>query len=103
MKWFKCVYCKELKPENLFYNDKSKKRRALEKNAFIENINPLSLYKKQNGICYICDKKFDFKDMEMDHIIPLCKNGKHETKNTKMACAKCNRSKGGKMPVGVGY
>lgn len=90
-----------LKTENgqSSYRKYTQKRYALRKSAFVEDVSPIELYDGQNGICYICKGKFDFKQMELDHVMPIAKGGKHEKSNCKMACAKCNRSKGSKILV----
>lgn len=62
--------------------------------VYIEHVDPLNLYNEQDGICYICHEKFTFKEMEMDHVIPVSKGGKHEASNVKMCCGKCNKKKG---------
>lgn len=33
------------------------------------------VYKKYDGHCAYCGKKIDYKDMQVDHIIPLCRYG----------------------------
>lgn len=50
-------------------------------------------YEKQNGICPICKKHFEYKDMEGDHIIPWSKGGKTVQENCQMVCSKCNVNK----------
>jgi hypothetical protein len=47
-------------------------------------------------ICYICDSEITLKNRTADHVIPLSKGGKHSASNLKMACRKCNSSKGAK-------
>lgn len=71
--------------------------------AYIEHIDPLELYNMQNGVCYICLEKFSFKEMQMDHLIPISKGGKHESHNVKMCCAKCNQKKGARLPKELSY
>ena len=71
--------------------------------AYIEHVDPLELYQEQNGVCYMCLEQFNFKDMEMDHLIPICKGGKHEVSNVKMCCGTCNKKKGAKMLQEVTY
>lgn len=71
--------------------------------VYVEHIDPLKLFNDQNGICYICHEKFTFKEMEMDHVIPISKGGKHESSNVKMCCGKCNRKKGSKNLMEVTY
>ncbi len=53
-------------------------------------------YEKQNGVCAICQKHFDFDEMEADHITPWHKGGKTISENCKMLCVECNRRKSGK-------
>lgn len=43
-------------------------------------------------ICGICDTLIEDK-FEVDHIIPISKNGKHVLENLQLAHAKCNRIK----------
>jgi len=78
------------------YRRQAQKRYAMEKAAYVENVDPLEVYQSQDGVCYLCNGKFTFKEMEMDHVHPIAKGGKHKRSNCKMACVKCNRSKGSK-------
>lgn len=50
-------------------------------------------YEKQRGICPKCNKKFEFEDMEADHITPWSKGGKTLADNCQMLCKECNRRK----------
>ena len=71
--------------------------RCKKQGAYVEHVDPLELYNEQSGLCYICFNEFSFKNMEMDHVIPLSKGGKHQLSNVKMCCARCNKSKGAKI------
>ena len=51
------------------------------------------IYKKSNGICQLCGRKITFKDMSVDHIIPISKGGSNDINNTQAACLICNRFK----------
>lgn len=53
-------------------------------------------YTKQNSKCNYCEKKFEFSQMEADHIVPWHKNGKSVEENCQMLCIKCNRKKSDK-------
>ena len=53
-------------------------------------------YHENDGICPSCGKKFEFKEMEGDHIDPWSENGKTEIDNLQMLCKPCNRRKGAK-------
>lgn len=52
----------------------------------------LRVYEKQNGKCNRCDKSFDIKEMDGDHIDKWKDGGKTEEKNCQMLCIPCNRS-----------
>ena len=52
-------------------------------------------YEKQQGICPICNKHFEFGQMEADHIVPWNKGGKTVLENCRMLCMLDNRTKGG--------
>lgn len=50
-------------------------------------------YSKQNGICPICGKQFEFNQMEGDHIMPWSKGGHTVPENCQMLCKGCNAKK----------
>lgn len=56
----------------------------------------IEAYERQNGICPDCNKHFDIKDMQGDHITPWSKGGKTVSSNCAMRCAECNRRKSAK-------
>lgn len=85
------------------YRKQTQKRYALKKAAFVEDVNPLELFNEQEGMCYLCNSKFEFKEMELDHVQPIARGGKHEKSNCKMACRHCNRSKGSKTLEELSY
>ena len=55
----------------------------------------LAQYEKQQGICKICGKHFEYDEMEGDHIVPWHDGGKTEASNLQMLCKHCNRTKSG--------
>ena len=69
--------------------------KTLNLRAFNEKIK-VATYEKQKGICLVCKKKFEFGEMEADHIIPWSKGGKTDPENCQMLCQLDNRTKSGK-------
>lgn len=49
--------------------------------------------KISEGICHYCGGKFDFKNMTMDHIVPISRGGKSAKGNIVPSCKKCNTNK----------
>ena len=54
------------------------------------------VYEQQDGYCAMCDKQFDFKDTEADHIKPWSEGGRTELSNCQILCKPCNRRKSNK-------
>lgn len=67
-------------------------RRARKAEKFVEVVDPATLFKRDNGICGICNENILDK-FEVDHIIPLSVGGEHSYKNTQAAHPTCNRKK----------
>lgn len=86
------------------------KRKRLEKQQAVDDISLDDVYKKYDGICYLCGEKCDYNDVRYlngvphplgnyptrEHIIPLSKGGLHTWTNVKLAHLRCNSSKGAK-------
>ena len=53
-------------------------------------------YEQQGGVCPHCGKKYEYEEMEGDHITPWSKGGKTELTNLQMLCQACNRRKSNK-------
>lgn len=77
------------------------RRRALERDAFIENINREEVFEHDGYRCHLCRRKTDTTKQTphpraptIDHIIPLAQGGKHEQSNCRTACFLCNARKG---------
>jgi 5-methylcytosine-specific restriction endonuclease McrA len=51
------------------------------------------------GVCHYCQKKFDPKDLTMDHIVPIARGGKSTKGNIVPACKQCNVNKKLDTPV----
>lgn len=54
------------------------------------------VFELQKGVCPSCTEKFEFSEMEGDHITPWSQNGKTNIENCQMLCIDCNRRKSNK-------
>ena len=70
------------------------KEKHLNIRAFTESQRRQS-FEKQKGVCPKCEKTFEIKQMEADHITPWSKGGKTSVDNCQMLCKECNRRKSG--------
>ncbi len=77
------------------------KRRATQRQAFVENVDPRQVFSRDKGICCLCGKRVDVNSRwEVDHIVPLSKGGTHAYANVQLAHRRCNRAKGAKVQPG---
>lgn len=53
----------------------------------------MAAYSRQNGICPICGRHYEFEEMEGDHIKPWSKGGETVPDNCQMLCRECNAKK----------
>jgi 5-methylcytosine-specific restriction endonuclease McrA len=78
------------------------KRRAREREVFVEVVVPMVVYQRDKGICGICRKSVDIASRwEIDHIVPIAKRGPHSYANVQLAHMTCNRRKGNRESVSV--
>ncbi len=74
-------------------------RKMKMRNLFVETVRRDVLYKRDNGKCQRCNKKFDFHDAWcIDHVWPVAKNGLHCYANVQILCVNCNSSKRDEIP-----
>ena len=53
------------------------------------------VYEKCNGHCAYCGCELKYKDMQVDHMVPLRLGGADDVKNYMPACRSCNHYKRG--------
>ena len=53
-----------------------------------------ALYKEQSGKCKGCSKKFDKRNLTVDHIRPFSQGGGERLNNLQLLCGACNSLKG---------
>jgi len=78
-------------------------RRAIKNAATIGDLkeiqNWIAEWKAHQSVyCHWCKDNFNPYQCHVDHVTPLSKGGKHCLTNLVISCAKCNLSKGSKMP-----
>ena len=80
-------------------------RRVRMKNAFVEPVDYLTVFEKNNWICQLCNRPVSkLRDKRLvdiaslDHIIPISKGGEHSYANTQLAHLSCNLIKGASTP-----
>ncbi len=76
---FICVDEKEIKKEKA-------KARELRHSQWWKNL-------RGQGVCHYCKKRFNARDLTMDHLIPLSRGGKSVKGNIVPACKECNNKK----------
>lgn len=55
--------------------------------------------KTASGKCYYCGKKTAFKNLTMDHLVPLARGGRSTKDNLVPCCKECNNRKKGMLPL----
>jgi len=76
-------------------------RKARQRGAQVEAVNPMRVFERDGWRCKLCgirtprSKRGTQADdaPELDHIIPLSRNGEHSYRNTQCTCRKCNAEK----------
>lgn len=109
-------YCSDKCANKSNYRKKDYVRRMRTKDQLVDkDITLLGLYKRDNGVCYICGEKCDWNDYyykgnvfiagnnypSIDHVKPLSKGGEHSWNNVRLACRICNTIKNDKELVSL--
>jgi len=103
----KCDECKR-KSLRKAEQRKATRRRLRTREDFDTEVTLEWTVKTYNNICYLCGETCNDKDYQfvngvfivgptypsMEHVIPICKGGKHTKQNVKLAHWKCNVEKG---------
>lgn len=51
------------------------------------------------GKCHFCEKQVKFKDLTMDHLLPLARGGRSTKDNIVPCCKTCNTKKKSMLPL----
>lgn len=102
------VYCSERCQVRWLNRTRSEKRyKTLMSRRHDNSISLERLYKRDNGICYLCGKQCDWEDgvtkegtfiagnnyPSIDHVVPVARGGTHTWDNIKLAHRLCNTLK----------
>lgn len=79
-------------PDEKFIKAEKDKARKLRKTRWWQQ-------KTAPGTCYFCDRKMNFKDLTMDHIVPLSRGGRSTKDNLVACCKECNNRKKNALPI----
>jgi len=55
--------------------------------------------KTAGGLCYYCGRKFPYKQLTMDHLVPLARGGRSTKDNLVPSCKECNTRKHSLLPI----
>jgi 5-methylcytosine-specific restriction endonuclease McrA len=78
--------------------------RAKQRDNFIEAVSHREVYDRDGGICYLCGEPIpldvDWRDglaFQVDHVVPVTRDGEHSYANVRATHRKCNRRKGARL------
>jgi 5-methylcytosine-specific restriction endonuclease McrA len=81
----------------------AQRRRALLRDAFVEDVDPAVLYERDCGKCGICGDPVSGQLMHVDHVVPLTRGGEHSYANTRPAHPVCNIWKRARLDTELDY
>ncbi|MGL5785172.1 MAG: HNH endonuclease [Alphaproteobacteria bacterium] len=92
-----CVPCAHARSAPLRRKAKSK-RRAVERGAAAEGVDPFKVFKRDGWACRLCGidtprelrGSYEHNAPELDHIVALARGGSHTYANTQCLCRSCN-------------
>jgi 5-methylcytosine-specific restriction endonuclease McrA len=58
-----------------------------------------NVYIRDNYTCQYCGHRFSTKNLTLDHVLPVSREGKKDWHNVVSACRSCNQKKANKTPV----
>ncbi len=64
----------------------------------IGNKDKIYIFIRDNKKCFYCGKRLNFRQITLDHYLPLSKGGKDEIFNLVTCCKKCNKYKSDVIP-----
>jgi len=55
------------------------------------------IWERDGQKCYLCQRPITLKQLEIDHLIPVSKNGSNSPTNLAASCSTCNKSRGNRI------
>lgn len=97
----KSVFCSTLCLKSFYKRSYRAKRRAVERGLSADSVDPFRVFNRDGWKCQLCKVRtpktkrgtYDDNAPELDHIIPVSKDGAHTYMNTQCLCRKCNQLK----------
>lgn len=102
-----CSGCSRAKAKGSQSRKKAKRiyrsrRRAIERGAQADRIDPIKVFERDGWRCHLCGCKtprglrgsYEPNAPELDHVLPLAAGGTHTWGNVRCACRQCNAVKG---------
>lgn len=90
------TYQKNIQEEFIEFQDKYFNKRLYDTDINLWKKISKDVLERDFYTCFYCGQKGGI--LEIDHYIPISKNGTNEMDNLKTACRRCNRQKKDKMP-----
>ena len=81
----------------------AQRRRALLRDAFVEDVDPAVLHARDRGVCGVCRDPVGLELMHVDHIVPVTRGGEHSYANTRPAHPVCNIWKRARLDSELDY
>jgi 5-methylcytosine-specific restriction endonuclease McrA len=57
-----------------------------------------NVFQRDDHVCQYCGKRFENRELNLDHVIPRDKGGVTSWENIVCSCIRCNTKKGNKLP-----
>lgn len=72
------------------------RRRAIQAGVYIEEVDRLVVFQRDNGMCHLCQLPVDPDNWHLEHKVPISKGGLHCYSNVGVSHPDCNWHKGGR-------
>jgi 5-methylcytosine-specific restriction endonuclease McrA len=76
--------------------------RGMTPRARTVNLTRDNIYFRDRYCCQYCGRQKKQRELTIDHVIPICKDGGRSWSNLVSACFPCNQKKGGRTPAEAG-